>query len=608
MNSVFRRIMSSLRFAVIGALTCAIATLVAELFLQTPLAMQPREESEEIAPLVIALLIDTSGSMAGEKISEVKEASIQFINSVERENTYIALISFSSNATLHHPILTPSQNPASLIEKVQKLDATGGTGMAHAIKLAREAFSGIEAPNNAILLFTDGVSSFPMGTLLQAEVLRREGTVIVAVGTADSDISFLNALTLGEPNKLFTTQLGEFATAFDQATEAIVAASAFGTVSTSQGLTVVTIVALFLATALLIAENVWGLRGNWWRDLWWMPPVGAVLGFSGAAIGENLFQIDIATWALVGLTSGVALGLTDLAMGWQPRNLHKVWRGALFGLSGGAVGGILFVAIYGNADIGTASGEITALISRLSGFGLLGFFIGLALKAGEEIFKDVWLLGTTKGPYEGKQYVFGKPEISVGRSGKNDIILAREHQLGLTEGRFIQIQKNWFYQPVANDASESFVGVNGAPIIQRTRLSDNTTISFGTTSFLFRRRGNLDQDVRKRNWVLVGNEDSFQLPVQDELRIGNSPSSDIVLTDPSIRAHHCTLKFSDQGLRIQGIGSAHIEINDQPILPKTYVVLRQGDLITLGRIELGLVAHDNFSMHSDRDNRQFEAS
>ena len=103
MNSVFRRIMSSLRFAVIGALTCVIATLVAELFLQTSLAMQPREESEEIAPLVIALLIDTSGSMAGEKISEVKEASIQFINSVERENTSLALISFSSNATLHHP-------------------------------------------------------------------------------------------------------------------------------------------------------------------------------------------------------------------------------------------------------------------------------------------------------------------------------------------------------------------------------------------------------------------------------------------------------------------------------------------------------------------------
>ena len=196
----------------------------------------------------------------------------------------------------------------------------------------------------------------------------------------------------------------------------------------------------------------------------------------------------------------------------------------------------------------------------------------------------------------------------MGRSGKNDIILAREHQLGLTEGRFIQIQENWFYQPAATDANESFVAVSGAPIIHRTRLSDNTTISFGTTSFLFRRRGDLGQAERERNWVLAGNKVSYQLPKQDELRIGSSPSSDIVLTDTSVRAHHCTLIFSDQGLRIQGIGSAHIEINDQPILPKTNVVLQQGDLIILGRIELGLVAHDNFGMHSDRDNRQFEAS
>ena len=590
MKTVLIRVMSPLRFAVIGAFSCAIATLVAEQFLQS--TMLPRDTGNEISPLVIALLIDTSGSMQGEKITEVKDASIRFISTLERENTYIAIIPFSSTATLLEPVLAPSQNPARLIQQIQEIDALGGTGMAFALEVAREAFTELEAPDKAVLLFTDGQPNDSIATILQAEVLRREDTVIVAVGTADSDIGFLKILTNGEPDKLFTTQLGEYAIAFDKAAQVIVA-SAFGTASTSQGLIVVTIVAFFLATALLVSENVWGLRGNWWRDLWWMPPMGTAMGFLAAATGENLFEIDVATWALVGLTSGVALGLTDIAKlgtgGWQLSFPHKVLRGALFGLIGGAVGGILFSMVFGNADIETAAGEITALVSRLSGFSLLGFFIGLALKAGEELLKDVWLIGVSKGPYEGKQFIFNKPVISVGRSGNNDINLAREFELGRNEGRFIQIQKVWFYQPITVSAGETAVTVNDTAVFHKTLLSDNTAINFGATGFLFRNRGDSGRELRERNWALAGNEATFNLPRQDRIRIGHSPTCDVVLSDPSVRAHHCTLEFSDQGIRVQGIGNAHIEINDNPMLGEVHAVLQQGDLITLGKVELGLI-------------------
>ena len=591
MHAIFSRLGSTLRFAVVGALACVIATLVAEFFLQA--TTQAQESSHNIAPLAIALLIDVSGSMEGAPIIEVRETAIQFIRNLERDNTSVALVPFSDTATLLRPILAPEQHPANLIAQVRMLEASGGTSMAQAMALAQQVFQDIDVPNKAVLLFTDGLPNDPVLTLLQAEVLRREGTVIVAVGTVDADIGFLQTLTLHEPDNLFTTQLGAYALAFDQATQAIVT-SAFGTASTSQGLAVVTIIALFLAAALLVSENVWSLRGHWWRDLWWMPPLGAVLGFLGAAVGENLIQIDVASWALVGLTSGIALGLTDLtqfdAEGRHALAPRKAMRGAVFGLVGGTVGGILFSLIFGNSDLQTAQGAVTALVSRLSGFGLLGFSIGLTLKVGEELLKDVWLMGTSKGPYEGKQFVLNKPEVRIGRSGNNDINLARELDLGSTAGQFVQNQGQWFFQPTTADGGETAVSVNGAKVMDRTLLSDNTAIRFGNTEFLFRIRGHRDQAALEKNWALVGDKVAFDLPRQKQVRIGSAPSCDVVLADPSVLTHHCTLVFSDQGIRLKRMTDADVAINDQPLLDRESTILRQGDLVTVGKVELGLIS------------------
>ena len=591
MKDNFSRVISPLRFAALGALTCVIATFVAEFFVQ--LSTLPIDPSEQDAPLAIALLIDTSGSMEGEPIVEVRDAAINFIGNLERGHTYLALIPFSDRATLLRPVLTPEQNPAILIEQIRTLYAGGGTGMVEALILAQEAFKDIDSPNNAVLLFTDGIPNDPISTLLQAEVLRREGTVMVAVGTADSDISFLKFLTLSETDKLFTTQLGEYAIAFEKAGQAI-DASAFGTASTSQGLVVVTIIALFLAAALLVSENVWSLRGHWWRDLWWMPPLGAALGFLGATAGENLIKIDVASWALVGMTSGISLGLVDLAKSdtwsWQTLVPRKSVRGAIFGLVGGTIGGTLFSIAFGNSDLQTTQGELTALVSRLSGFGLLGFFIGLALKAGEELLKDVWLIGVTKGPYEGKQFILSKSMVSVGQSGNNDINLAQELGLGNATGLLTQYQGRWFCEAISGDADETEIKVNGVRVTDQTPLSDNSIISFGGTDFLYRRRGDQGQIALAKNWALVGDEVTFHLPRQKQVRIGNSPSCDVVLSDSSVQSHHCSLVFSEQGVKLNGMAGAYIKINDQPLLNDSSAILQQGDLVSLGDVELGLIS------------------
>ena len=206
----------------------------------------------------------------------------------------------------------------------------------------------------AIMLFTDGL---PKGnvevnetreearkrarneTVQQAALLRRKGVAIFAVGTESADFGLLRRLT-GNSRKVFKVGSGDFVQVFAQVGAAI-AAGAFGTATTWQGLIIVGVVALYLGIALLAAENVWGLRGPWWRDLWWMPALSLALGLMGGAVGEYLIDVGVVTWSLVGLSCGIALGLTDLIGESKTGPTQKTWRGALFGFGRGSRWGIL---------------------------------------------------------------------------------------------------------------------------------------------------------------------------------------------------------------------------------------------------------------------------
>ena len=315
---------SSLRayvpYAAVGTVTCIVAILVAEIFVQ---AMQPPPvEVDPNDPLVIALLIDTSSSMEGEPIAEVRDASIRFLETWDRSNTHVAVIPFNTYAIVH-PILAKEKPADPLIPELRGLEAVGGTAMLLGLQKAQEAFDSIDSSRNAVMLFTDGMPNRPGPTQRLATEMRGHGTVIVAIGSAGANYGYLEQLT-GHPDNVFTTRLGDFASAFDRAAQ-VIAASSFGTATTSQGLTVVFVVSLFLAAAMLATENMWGLRGNWWRDMWWLPVAGGIAGYVGGLVGEYVLRLGIVTWGLVGLSCGAALGLTDL-VGDQFTGLRSLLR------------------------------------------------------------------------------------------------------------------------------------------------------------------------------------------------------------------------------------------------------------------------------------------
>ena len=361
---------SSLRFGYIGAIACVVGAIFFELLFPsattTPNVNTPQD---------VALLIDTSGSMRDQgKIEEVKRASSDYI-SKQPSTTRVAVVRFSSDAQIVSPLGSSASNHLSAINSFQ---AEGATNMADGLLQAAQAFEADIGgkQSRTILLFTDGEPGSNLETsdvakpktIEAANEIRAQGIKIVAVGTNDADSDFLAQLT-GDRNLVFATTAGQFSDAFQKADSAIrgLFKSSGGSVLEvlGGGLARGGLIALILAAALLIAENVLGLRGRWWRDLSWIPFVAAALGAGGALIGQLLFGLfgggSVARalgWALFGAAAGAMLGLAD-------RSSSKATRGAIGGAVGGFLGGLVFDLLAQGLQGGF--GEILARVLGLGG-------------------------------------------------------------------------------------------------------------------------------------------------------------------------------------------------------------------------------------------------
>lgn len=90
--------------------------------------------------LPVVLLLDTSGSMSGEKIDSLYDATIEMIHAfvdaeVREQNIEVAIITFGSSVELH----TPYMSAKDLQTKgIKKFYADGMTPMGMALKMAKD--------------------------------------------------------------------------------------------------------------------------------------------------------------------------------------------------------------------------------------------------------------------------------------------------------------------------------------------------------------------------------------------------------------------------------------------------------------------------------------
>jgi Ca-activated chloride channel homolog len=151
----------------------------------------------------VMLVVDTSGSMEGDKLSSVQTALKTFIDQVKSDDERIGLIEFYSSVDEMVPLDELRANRSTLISRIAQLDAGGDTSLLDGVAAAYDRLQRLNDAEriNAIVVMTDGKENASNIGLreLTAKMQRGNETgvpvVVFAVAYgSDADMSTLESI------------------------------------------------------------------------------------------------------------------------------------------------------------------------------------------------------------------------------------------------------------------------------------------------------------------------------------------------------------------------------------------------------------------------------
>jgi Ca-activated chloride channel family protein len=129
------------------------------LFAELDLRADPAERRIARAPLSIAVVLDTSGSMSGEKIAEAKRACIRLIGDM-RDDDEIGFVRYSDTTDLVQPLARVGQVREGLVRRIEAIEAGGGTNIPPALALGMQTLSDAAGGRvRRVVLASDGLDS-----------------------------------------------------------------------------------------------------------------------------------------------------------------------------------------------------------------------------------------------------------------------------------------------------------------------------------------------------------------------------------------------------------------------------------------------------------------
>lgn len=161
-------------------------------------------------PLPVILLLDVSGSMGGEKISNLNDAArdmLEVLRDTENNETeiHVAVITFGAELKLHQPLASAGE------VRWHNVSAGGGTPLGVALQMAKAMIEDKEVvPSRAyrptVVLVSDGKPSDnwedPLHAFIGEGRSAKCDRMAMAIG-ADADEAVLGKFIKGTPNSLF---------------------------------------------------------------------------------------------------------------------------------------------------------------------------------------------------------------------------------------------------------------------------------------------------------------------------------------------------------------------------------------------------------------------
>lgn len=146
-------------------------------------------------PLVTSIVVDTSGSMSGEKLRNVK-AALRSSADIFEENDLVQLVQFNNGSSVEYQS-TKSFDRAEYLQAIDRLEADGGTNMHAGYADAIAFLQTIEAPDDSyrsMILLSDGKLNQgitdPNSFIPEANPVKEEQYYINSISTVGVGIDF----------------------------------------------------------------------------------------------------------------------------------------------------------------------------------------------------------------------------------------------------------------------------------------------------------------------------------------------------------------------------------------------------------------------------------
>lgn len=342
-----------------------------------------------------------------------------------------------------------------------------------------------------------------------------------------------------------------------------------------------------LSLAILAWNNHTSLRGRWQRDLLPGAALFGVIAVLSGGLGQFLYSLIPLTRAFPWLLAGAGIGA---AIGLLRRDKDQAARGALGGALGGLLGGLTVDGL-----LAISYTDQAFALGSLAGVIVTGAMIALFMHAMQHAMQTAWIMGTSTGPYEGKEYPLGSAQTTVGQTELNDIALYRDRSVPARAGKILFESGRWFWR---SDSAETPALIDGQPATN-AQLQPGARIQLGDTQFVFLTRESSPEEVLPmppappqpvapplRGWQLWHPVVPLQIGTEGMWTIGRSRENTLVVDDAAVSSRHACIEVRSGVPAIVDIGSTNgTFVNGARLTPNTPVRLHNGDRLTLGQTE-----------------------